>query len=368
VSNLYKEKGDMNRRYFITALLVSCLIAGLQSAGPIITASSMSSQAAPGDEGRNEKAKKKKNSDKVTVGRSLLWQNPADIKERDLFYGIGGKKGSPDPSGRFVFLKRDTSGSKEKIKVRDDQNRKWTVKFGTEARPEVVATRIVWAVGFHVDQDYFVRRAHIDGRGGFDVENVRFERDEVGYKTVGRWQWGSNPFVGTRELGGLKVLMALLNNYDLKSDNTKIVQLESTPGGGRDGLIYYVNDLGATLGSTGTWLTTIPIVGRLSMGTKGIPVHFAEHGFIDGVRNRQVVFHHKRRSAIGALSGVKVEDARWMGNLLSRLSDRQLEDAFRAGGYNKHDIDIYVRAIRNRIRQLRELSYPTEDRRVASNR
>lgn len=96
------------------------------------------------------------------------------------------------------------------------------MKFGPEAKPETVAARIVWAVGYHTDQDYFVKWTHIEGRGGFDVLDVRFERDNDGFKKVDRWSWNSNPFIGTREFDGLKALMALLNNFDLKTLNNKI--------------------------------------------------------------------------------------------------------------------------------------------------
>lgn len=36
-------------------------------------------------------------------GRPVLWEEPANLESRDLFYGIGGKKGEPDPSARYVL-------------------------------------------------------------------------------------------------------------------------------------------------------------------------------------------------------------------------------------------------------------------------
>jgi hypothetical protein len=44
-----------------------------------------------------------------------------------------------------------------------------------------------------------------------------------------------------------------------------------------------------------------------------------------------------------------------MGNLLSRLSDKQLADAFRAGGFTSAEIDTFVRATRKRINDLKNL-------------
>ena len=44
-----------------------------------------------------------------------------------------------------------------------------------------------------------------------------------------------------------------------------------------------------------------------------------------------------------------------MGELMARLSDNQIADAFRAGGFDETETAIYVRALRDRIRQLQNL-------------
>jgi len=283
----------------------------------------------------------------------VMWQEPVDLSSRDLFYGVGGKKGEPDPTDKFRFLAKVTSGHSEKIEVEDSRDRRWVVKFGEEPRPETVASRIVWAVGYHADQDYFVDQADVQGRGV--VRNVRFERDDDGYKKVGRWDWNNNPFVGTRELDGLKTLMAFLNNFDLKTENNKIVTPKKKKLSDPVTHIYYVNDLGATLGSTGTWFGGVPLFGEAPAGTKGSAKDFAEQDFVDSVRNGIVTFRMKRTRAQRAIVGVKVENARWIGDLLARLSDKQLADAFRAGHYPEEAIRLYLRSMRARIKQLQAL-------------
>jgi hypothetical protein len=45
-----------------------------------------------------------------------------------------------------------------------------------------------------------------------------------------------------------------------------------------------------------------------------------------------------------------------MGNLLARLSDKQLSDAFRAGGFDESETAIYIATIRKRIERLQKLS------------
>jgi len=289
-------------------------------------------------------------------GRSIMWEEPRDLETRDLFYGVGGQKGEPDPSAKYRFIERNKSGNSEKIVVEDNRDRRWTIKCGPEARPETAASRIVWAVGYHVDQDYFVKRAHVEGRGGFDVWNVRFERDNDGFKKVGRWSWQSNPFLGTRDFDGLKTLMALFNNFDLKTPNTKIVRAAKKKSSEETILIYYVNDLGATLGSTGAWYTDAPILGEIPTGTKGNPKDYARSKFIDSVGDGKVTFHNARRRAKRAMSGVAIDNAQWIGNLLARLSDKQFQDAFRAGGFDEEEAATYIRTIRNRIKRLQGLS------------
>jgi hypothetical protein len=56
-----------------------------------------------------------------------------------------------------------------------------------------------------------------------------------------------------------------------------------------------------------------------------------------------------------AMRGIPTEHARWIGSLLSQLSDEQLREAFRAANYNRTIMDGYVRALRDRINQLTRL-------------
>src|ERR1044072_9993568 len=80
------------------------------------------------DKDKSDKKADKSETDNPLGGRPILWMEPNDIESRDLFYGPGGQEGAPDPSGKFTFQKRSTSGTSEKIIVADDKGREWTVK------------------------------------------------------------------------------------------------------------------------------------------------------------------------------------------------------------------------------------------------
>src|ERR1051325_8833232 len=145
----------VKRIYFgITAV---CLMVGFTVIAPV--SADYSPQKDNGEKSKKQKEDKDKKDDKKDKkadqmdssedreGRPVLWREPTDIESRDLFNGPGGPQSAPDPSGRFTFQKRSSSGTSEKIIVEDDQKREWTVKFGAESRPETAATRIVWAAG-----------------------------------------------------------------------------------------------------------------------------------------------------------------------------------------------------------------------------
>ena len=56
------------------------------------------------------------------------------------------------------------------------------------------------------------------------------------------------------------------------------------------------------------------------------------------------------------------DHARWLGQRLSRLSEEQLKDCFRAAGYQPDEVDGYASVVRMRIA---ELEHPLETNPVA---
>jgi hypothetical protein len=330
---------------------VACALAILLLLSVVANTSGAQSESA-----KAKKSEIKEKSDAASKESGILWQEPAEIERRDLYYGIGGQKGAPNPAGKFTFLedKGDPKDSNPKINVKDDQGREWTVKFGPEVKSETAVSRLVWAMGYHVDQVYFIEQAKIEGFNRIETRNMRFEREDDGLKTEGRWDWKSNPFNGTRELDGLKTLMALVHNVDLSLLNNRIAKLKKK-GSDPQPNIYYVNDLGASLGSTGAWYTRFPWLDKARSESKGVPKDYVKNGFISGVKKDEVDFKITRRRANKILDGVKVENARWLGTLLGRLSEKQLTDAFRAGGFTDSEVNIYVSEIRKRIAQLQHL-------------
>lgn len=307
----------------------------------------------------------------VDTAPAALWRYPSDISTRNLYYGPGGRKNQP--RGPFTFEKEELTGSSPKFVVRDRDGVKWKVKLGWEAQPETAATRLVWAVGYFANEDYLVPVLHVEKmpvrlqRGQQFISpdgsmvNARLKRYLENEKKAENWRWRQNPFTGTRELNGLRVMMALINNWDLKDINTG-VYAEREPHQKLE-RVFMVNDLGSSFATAGRdW----PM-----MKAKGNFSEFNRSRFIRQITPDYVDFDAPARPSIFIAVALKEyvaraklrwigrhiprADARWMGELLGRLSADQIRDAFRAAGYGPGEVEGFTQVVEHRIAQLEDL-------------
>ncbi|MBA2341188.1 MAG: hypothetical protein H0V88_12385 [Pyrinomonadaceae bacterium] len=283
-------------------------------------------------------------------GTPVMWREPTDIGSRDLYLGSGGAEMQPDLS-RVTFIRDDPAGHSIKYRVRDGSGKIWQTKLDNEAQTETAASRLVWAVGYMTEVNYLVPCVKIEGAPeppadrvkrceGNGFANVKFEARPEDVKRLDPWSWRSNPFTGTRELQGLIVMMSLLNNWDLKDENNKVLYVANGESG-RSELHYVVSDLGATFGKTGSFLSH----------TRNRPDDYAKTKFVEGTKGGRVRLAYSGKNS-GIFGNITVEQARWIGGLLSRLSDRQLNDAFRSANYTPEEIQILSGAVRAKINQL----------------
>jgi hypothetical protein len=321
----------------------------------------------------------------------VLWVAPVDLESRNLFFGSGGQARAPHGAA-FTFDKEDMNGSNPKLDVHADDGVKWKLKLGSEARPETAATRFVWALGYFTTDNYLVPKLRVDelpqhlhrgqnliGPGGV-LHDARLKRNPAGYEKAGTWRWKEDPFTGTREYNGLRVLMALMNNWDLKDSNNEILERKKdkdkdkdkdndkdkdpdNPAPSRPERLFIVSDLGASFGSAG--------IGLQHNQRKGNLAFFKRAKFISRVTPEYVDFSVPARPGMILLFNPKDyfmrvhlewigrriprADARWAGELLARLSDAQIRDAFRAGGFSPEEIDGFTAVVETRINALKNL-------------
>lgn len=317
----------------------------------------------------------KKTKPPLPTGTPVLWRDPGDISTLNLKYGPGSPE--MEPQGPFTFVAEDRTGASPKFKVKDARGMTWVVKLGIEAQAETVATRLVWAMGYFAEESYYLDRAEIKNlprltrgqefvEGGSTVRQVRFEPRRPGVRRGAIWDWLSNPFVGTKELDGLKVLMVLLANYDTRLDNNRVL-LKKNPQTDQMEAQYVVTDIGATLGRVG---------GLGGKRAKNSLADYSSSKFVLGVNNGMVEFDYDTTPKGGgkfaslfnpgyakrqankekAMRNIPVGNVIWMGAQLARLSDDQLREAFRAAGYDSATTEGFVKTLRDRIGQLTRLS------------
>jgi hypothetical protein len=246
----------------------------------------------------------------------------------------------PDISN-ITFIEEDKTGTNKKYRVKDGSGNEWVVKLGQESQSETAAVRLLWAVGYVTEINYLVPHVTIPTKGDFD--NVRFEARPKGVKRVDEWQWTRNPFIGTREFQGLKVMMLLFNNWDIKDSNNRVILI---PGENNqpDEAEYIISDLGATFGKTG---------GSISR-SRNKPNDYSKSEFVENVKHSIVSFKYSGKKQ-SVFDDITVSQAKWIGGLLSNLSDKQIQDAFRAANYSPEDVNLLSITFRNRVNELIDL-------------
>jgi hypothetical protein len=268
---------------------------------------------------------------------SQFWKDPTDLEQRDLLLGAGGSKNAPDPNDLYTFIEAKEVGTQPGYDVKDSKGREWSTKLGRESRTEVVVSRLVWAIGYHQPSVYYVPQWTLvkDGKR-IAQTGARFRLDNT--KKLAEWSWRKNPFLHTRELTGLWVLMVMVNNSDLKSQQNAIYQMKGDAPGPR--VQYMVKDLGAAFGTTG-W----PVG-----GTKADPDGFEAEPFVDSVEANRVHFAYRGSFLEPQIQrSATPDDVKWTSRLLARLTPKQWSDAFKAGGFSDEEAPRYISRLRQKI-------------------
>lgn len=280
---------------------------------------------------------------------SIVWHDPGPIERLDLAAGPAGAANAPKPP--FTFVKEQKSGTAPKMVVTDARGKKWMVKFGQEVKPEIFASRMAWAAGYPTRTSYYVGNGKIEGvekpqgRNHFiesdgSFQDARFQVfDNENFHEVSGGTFDlNNKREDQRELNGLKLLLLLLSNWDVKKQNTGIFDI--------DGHRYaIVTDWGASLGDAAS-----PDVAARKWNCAAFDKR--TDSLIGGVDGGYVDFNYTQYAARHehALSeGIRVADLEWFMNRMGRLTDQQMRAALRASGATRDEEECFTRAVRRRM-------------------
>ena len=295
--------------------------------------------------------------------RHRIWREPSAGDSSDLRFGPGGADSVPTPPFRFV--EEHLTGSQPCIAVRDGRDRLWRAKWGHEARPEAFAVRVAAACGYFAEITHYVpsgsivevkdlarARQCIADDGSF--MDARFELEDRNVRMLFNehsWAWNDNPFVGTKQLSGLKILNMLLSNWDTKDrrdvargSNTAIFEVASR--WGREAR-YLITDWGGAMGRWGS-----NIVSRDRWDPAGFELQTPH--FVTGVSDGFVNFGYQGQRSAEISRGITLEHAAWFYRYARRLTEPALRQGLLASGATAGEADVFARAIVERIRQLGE--------------
>jgi len=284
---------------------------------------------------------------------TAFWQAPGDLGARDLFNGPWGVENAPDPKATYTLVRLKKEGANPGVVVTDPAGRTWSVKQAApewdEGPVEVALSRVLSAVGYHQPPVYYLPSFMMSDPSGSRVEGGgRFRLEHESLKERGNWSWRMNPFVGTPPYQGLLVILLMFASPDFKNSNNMLYDVT------REGTTeqwYVVRDLGGALGEFG-----------LMRPKRNDSQLFEQQEFITGSAHGFVEFDHPIKQRELVEGRITASEVAWAGNLLAGLSERQWQDAFRAGGYNPEVATRFIRKIRLNIAAAQQISVDPPDR------
>jgi hypothetical protein len=294
--------------------------------------------------------------------RHRLWREPTAAEAADLRFGPGGEAGIP--VAPFEFVEEHLAGSQPCVAARDARGRLWRVKWGHEAKPESFAVRLAWACGYFAEITHYVPRGVIEHAGQLSrarscldehgrFEDARFEAEDHSIRMLfgeHSWSWDDNPFIGTPQLSGLKIVVMLLSNWDTKDrrdvsrgSNTAIFEYR-TSRWGREAR-YLITDWGGAMGKWGTNL-----VSRGRWDVHGFEAQTPQ--FVTGVQDGWVNFGYQGQRTAEIARDIPAEHVAWFYRYAERIGEPALREALKACGADDDEAVRFARALRDRIRQL----------------
>ena len=276
------------------------------------------------------------------LARAKVWA-PTDVSAADL-------KAGPAEPGAFdlgetvtcSYVNKKLSGLSPKFACLTDGGDELKVKYGGtngEVYGEVMSSRLLWALGFPADRMYSVKvvcRGCPPQFGGIVRENgdrlldpVAVER-KFGAEISPEWRWDELDLVND-EAGGatvaerdaLKLLAVFLQHSDSKRQQQRVVCTDPArvPGGRCERPMMMMNDLGLTWGRANRFNQQ-----------PGASVNLAEWKETEIWKGPTGCVGNLAGSFTGTLKDPVISEGgrRFLAELMTQLSDRQLRDMFEA--------------------------------------
>jgi hypothetical protein len=281
------------------------------------------------------------------IRKAQIWV-PTHVAEMDLRAGPQGA-GAFQPNEAITCDYVETNslpGTTQKFECAISKDDVVKVRYGAtngKVQGAVLATRLLWALGFGADRLYPVRvtcrgcspdpwtkRARVPGEQVFDPAAI--ERKPKGHEmkseNKGGWAWSELDLVDEHQGGApraqrdaLKLLAVFMQHTDTKPVQERLLCLPKgrTEDGRCDEPFMMLHDVGLTFGQANAF-------NRASVGS----VNFDQWSKTPIWKDAAACVGHLSQSITGTLDNPKISEAgrQFLANLLVQLTDQQLHDLF----------------------------------------
>jgi hypothetical protein len=304
------------------------------------------------------------------IRRAQVWR-PTDVANMDLRIGPGGIGAfQPNELVTCDYTPRPPHGSSRKFYCALPDGDVVKVRYGAdneEVQGSVLATRLLWALGFVADRVYPVRvRCHGCSDDPWKNRAIHSETNEFDPAVIERKPHGEEVWEGDEKadwawpvldevdvnLGGapqeqrdaLKLLAVFMQHTDTKSkqQNLLCVSIGAPAAGTCDQPFLFLHDVGLTFGRANAF-------NRASIGS----VNLEGWSKTPIWKDRVGCIGNLSKSNTGTLGNPRISEAgrRFLADLLVQLTDRQLRDLFevsqvarRPSGNRGASVDDWVAA------------------------
>jgi hypothetical protein len=280
------------------------------------------------------------------IRRAQVWI-PTDVAAMDLRMGPMDVKGfQPNETVTCDYRDHTREGATQKFYCAIDEHDAVKVKYGREngeVYGEVLATRLLWALGFGADRVYPVkvvcRGCSSDPwndapapRSDWTFDPAIVEREFPGEKIETKdgsgWKWTELDLVdeaqggaSRAQLDGLKLLAVFIQHTDSKPQQQRLMCLskDGTDHGECRHPFMLLNDVGVTFGEANL----------LNLGATG-SVNLKKWSQTPVWKDADQCIGNLKKSFSGTLDNPRISEGgrAFLADLLVKLSDEQLRDLF----------------------------------------
>lgn len=287
------------------------------------------------------------------IASAQLW-HPVDTASLDLRLGPQGHGAfAPHELVTCDFVERAMHGATRKFYCVLPDGDAVKVRYGDhngEVQGSVVATRLLWALGFAADRVYPVRircrgcssdpwHNRIRASGVYEFDPAVIERKPPGYELrdgdrKAGWVWPELDLIDAAQgappahRDALKLLAVFMQHSDTKRQQQRLLCAaeQLLPSGGCDQPFLMLHDVGVTFGHANGF----------NRNNKG-SVNLAEWQRTPIWKDVHACIGDLNKSHTGTIGDPEISEAgrQFLSDLLVQLSDRQLQDLFEVAGVER---------------------------------